>query len=118
LGANWNHRHPSEIMREIALLTPLVAGVTFCLTKSLSNVQRTRLRVKNDILYLAKGEATSESLAQCSAAQLGLDARLIHLYQSFAILNQSPHFFNANDQRRPSPAQQETEDTSNRMGNP
>jgi len=32
LGANWNHRHPSEIMREIAPLTPLVAGVTFCLT--------------------------------------------------------------------------------------
>jgi hypothetical protein len=65
-------------------------------------------------------KATSESLAQNSAAQLGLDARLIHLYQSFAIVESksTSHFFNANDQRRPSPAQQKTEDTSNRMGNP
>jgi formate dehydrogenase major subunit len=29
LGANWNYQHPSEIMREIALLTPLLAGVTY-----------------------------------------------------------------------------------------
>jgi formate dehydrogenase major subunit len=29
LGANWNYRHPSEIMREIAALTPLFAGVTY-----------------------------------------------------------------------------------------
>jgi hypothetical protein len=28
LGANWKYQHPSEIMDEIALLTPLVAGVT------------------------------------------------------------------------------------------
>ena len=29
LGANWNYRHPSEIMQEIASLTPLFAGVTY-----------------------------------------------------------------------------------------
>ncbi len=29
LGANWNYRHPSEIYREIASLTPLFAGVTY-----------------------------------------------------------------------------------------
>jgi formate dehydrogenase major subunit len=29
LGASWNYRHPSEIMREIASLTPLFAGVTY-----------------------------------------------------------------------------------------
>jgi formate dehydrogenase major subunit len=29
LGANWNYRHPSEIMQEIASLTPLYAGVTY-----------------------------------------------------------------------------------------
>jgi formate dehydrogenase major subunit len=29
LGANWNYRHPSEIYREIAALTPLFAGVTY-----------------------------------------------------------------------------------------
>lgn len=29
LGANWNYQHPSEIMQEIASLTPLFAGVTY-----------------------------------------------------------------------------------------
>jgi formate dehydrogenase major subunit len=29
LGAGWNYRHPSEIMAEIASLTPLFAGVTY-----------------------------------------------------------------------------------------
>jgi formate dehydrogenase major subunit len=29
LGANWTYQHPSEIMREIAALTPLYAGVTY-----------------------------------------------------------------------------------------
>ena len=29
LGANWNYRHPSEIMNEIASLTPMLAGVNY-----------------------------------------------------------------------------------------
>jgi formate dehydrogenase major subunit len=29
LGANWNYKHPSEIMDEIASLTPLFAGVSY-----------------------------------------------------------------------------------------
>src|SRR3984957_469914 len=29
LGANWNYQHPSEIMREIASLTPMFAGVNY-----------------------------------------------------------------------------------------
>src|ERR1700756_750047 len=29
LGANWKYQHPSEIMEEIASLTPLFAGVTY-----------------------------------------------------------------------------------------
>ncbi len=29
LGANWHYEHPSDIRREIAALTPLMAGVTF-----------------------------------------------------------------------------------------
>jgi formate dehydrogenase major subunit len=29
LGANWHYGHPSEIYREIASLTPLMAGVTY-----------------------------------------------------------------------------------------
>ena len=29
LGANWNYQHPSEIMAEIASLTPMFAGVTY-----------------------------------------------------------------------------------------
>jgi formate dehydrogenase major subunit len=29
LGANWNYQHPSEVMDEIASLTPLFAGVTY-----------------------------------------------------------------------------------------
>src|SRR5258705_878184 len=29
LGARWHYEHPSEIMREIAALTPLFAGVTY-----------------------------------------------------------------------------------------
>ena len=29
LGANWTYKHPSEIYEEIALLSPLLAGVTY-----------------------------------------------------------------------------------------
>ncbi len=29
LGAGWNYRHPSEVMEEIAALTPIFAGVTY-----------------------------------------------------------------------------------------
>src|SRR5260370_3557537 len=29
LGANWHYQHPSEIYREIALLTPMFSGVTY-----------------------------------------------------------------------------------------
>jgi len=29
LGANWNYQHPSEIMDEVASLTPLFAGVSY-----------------------------------------------------------------------------------------
>jgi formate dehydrogenase major subunit len=29
LGANWNYRHPSEVMAEVASLTPLFAGVSY-----------------------------------------------------------------------------------------
>ena len=29
LGANWTYSHPSEIMHEMASLTPLIAGVTY-----------------------------------------------------------------------------------------
>jgi formate dehydrogenase major subunit len=29
MGANWNYRHPSEIMAELASLTPLYAGVSY-----------------------------------------------------------------------------------------
>ena len=29
LGANWNYKHPSEIMSEIASLTPMFAGVNY-----------------------------------------------------------------------------------------
>ncbi len=29
LGANWSYKHPSEIYEEIALLTPIMAGVTY-----------------------------------------------------------------------------------------
>src|SRR5712675_3192879 len=29
LGANWNYQHPSEIMSEMASLTPMIAGVTY-----------------------------------------------------------------------------------------
>ena len=29
MGANWNYQHPSEIMAEMASLTPLYAGVSF-----------------------------------------------------------------------------------------
>ncbi|MCU1341111.1 MAG: putative formate dehydrogenase, partial [Candidatus Acidoferrum typicum] len=29
LGADWNYQHPSEIMSEMASLTPMIAGVTY-----------------------------------------------------------------------------------------
>jgi formate dehydrogenase major subunit len=29
LGANWNYRHPSEVMSEIASVTPMFAGVSY-----------------------------------------------------------------------------------------
>ena len=29
LGANWNYKHPSEVMDEVASLTPMFAGVNY-----------------------------------------------------------------------------------------
>ncbi len=29
MGGNWNYKHPSEIMDEVARLTPLFAGVSY-----------------------------------------------------------------------------------------
>ena len=39
LGANWNYAHPSQIMDEIALLTPSFAGVTYDLLDEMGSVQ-------------------------------------------------------------------------------
>jgi formate dehydrogenase major subunit len=39
LGAEWNYRHPSEIYREIASLTPLFAGVNYERLKGYGSLQ-------------------------------------------------------------------------------
>ncbi len=39
LGANWNYAHPSQIMDEIALLTPSFAGVNYDLLDDMGSVQ-------------------------------------------------------------------------------
>lgn len=39
LGANWHYTHPSQIMDEIAMLTPTFAGVSFDLLDKLGSVQ-------------------------------------------------------------------------------
>jgi formate dehydrogenase major subunit len=39
LGANWRYQHPSEIMAEIASLTPLFAGVTYERLEGYSSLQ-------------------------------------------------------------------------------
>jgi formate dehydrogenase major subunit len=39
LGARWNYRHPSEIMDEIASVTPLFAGVTYRRLEGFSSLQ-------------------------------------------------------------------------------
>jgi formate dehydrogenase major subunit len=39
LGANWNYQHPSEVMDEIASLTPLFAGVNYERLESYKSLQ-------------------------------------------------------------------------------
>jgi formate dehydrogenase major subunit len=39
LGANWNYRHPSEIMSEIASLTPMFAGVSYARLEGYKSLQ-------------------------------------------------------------------------------
>ncbi|MCW1931678.1 formate dehydrogenase subunit alpha [Pararhodobacter zhoushanensis] len=39
MGANWNYAHPSQIMDEIALLTPSFAGVSFERLDELGSIQ-------------------------------------------------------------------------------
>ncbi|GAB4265603.1 MAG: formate dehydrogenase subunit alpha [Pararhodobacter sp.] len=39
MGANWNYAHPSQIMDEIALLTPSFAGVSYDLLEARGSVQ-------------------------------------------------------------------------------
>ncbi|HEX2842697.1 formate dehydrogenase subunit alpha, partial [Hyphomicrobium sp.] len=39
IGLNWNYQHPSEIMDEIARLTPTFAGVTFDKIDKLGSIQ-------------------------------------------------------------------------------
>jgi formate dehydrogenase major subunit len=39
LGMNWNYAHPSEIMDEIARLTPTFTGVSFAKIKEMGSVQ-------------------------------------------------------------------------------
>jgi formate dehydrogenase major subunit len=39
VGADWNYQHPSEIMAEIASLTPLFAGVTHERLEGYKNLQ-------------------------------------------------------------------------------
>ncbi|HPD92488.1 MAG: formate dehydrogenase subunit alpha [Rhodobacter sp.] len=39
MGANWNYAHPSQIMDEIALLTPSFAGVSYDLIEEMGSVQ-------------------------------------------------------------------------------
>jgi formate dehydrogenase major subunit len=39
LGAGWHYKHPSEVMREIAALTPIFAGVTYELLEGYQSLQ-------------------------------------------------------------------------------
>jgi formate dehydrogenase major subunit len=39
LGAGWNHRHPSEVMDEVASLTPLLAGVSYARLEGYKTLQ-------------------------------------------------------------------------------
>ncbi|WP_334192611.1 formate dehydrogenase subunit alpha [Pararhodobacter sp.] len=39
MGANWNYAHPSQIMDEIALLTPSFAGVSYDMLEQKNSVQ-------------------------------------------------------------------------------
>jgi len=39
LGADWNYQHPSEIMDEIAALTPLLAGVSYARLEGYRSLQ-------------------------------------------------------------------------------
>jgi formate dehydrogenase major subunit len=39
LGAGWNYRHPSEIMDEIAALTPMFAGVSYARLEGYKSLQ-------------------------------------------------------------------------------
>ncbi len=39
MGANWNYSHPSQIMDEIAVLTPSFAGVSYAKLEELGSVQ-------------------------------------------------------------------------------
>ncbi len=39
MGANWTYAHPSQIMDEIALLTPSFAGVTYDLLEEMGSIQ-------------------------------------------------------------------------------
>ena len=39
LGAGWNYRHPSEIMDEVAALTPLMAGVSYSRLEGYKSLQ-------------------------------------------------------------------------------
>src|SRR6202012_342269 len=39
MGANWNYKHPSEIMDEVASLTPLFAGVSYDRLEGFNSLQ-------------------------------------------------------------------------------
>ena len=39
LGFDWNYKHPSEIMDEIARLTPLYAGVSYDRLEGFNSLQ-------------------------------------------------------------------------------
>ncbi|HEX4576002.1 MAG TPA: formate dehydrogenase subunit alpha [Edaphobacter sp.] len=39
MGANWNYKHPSEIMDEVARLTPLFAGVSYDRLEGFNSLQ-------------------------------------------------------------------------------
>jgi formate dehydrogenase major subunit len=54
MGANWNYRHPSEIMTEMASLTPLFEGASFEMLEGYNTLQWPIARDGSDqpILYL------------------------------------------------------------------
>src|SRR5260370_37057075 len=54
MGANWNYQHPSEIMAEMASLTPLYEGVTYDRLEGYKTLQRPAAPDGNDqpVLYL------------------------------------------------------------------